>query len=93
MQEAGAPIQKGVSEGQQTCPSWHAQTQEEEGPEEVEGPAEVAACMCLSIFLSCFLQGTASTVLLCSIKMLVKQGAFVFMWIDLRPVHFNLYYS
>ena len=43
---------------------------------------EVAVHMCLYV-----------TVLLCSIKMLVKQGAFVFMWIDSHPVHFKLYYS
>ena len=51
MQEAGATIQKGIGEGQQTRPSWRIQTQEEEGSEEVEGPAEVAAHMCLRIFV------------------------------------------
>ena len=51
MLEAGATVQKSVGEGQRTRPSWHIQTQEEEGSEEVEGPAEVAACMCLHIFV------------------------------------------
>ena len=50
--------------------------------QEEEGPEEVAAHMCLYV-----------TILLCSIKMLVKQGAFVFMRIDSHPVHSKLYYS
>ena len=50
--------------------------------QEEEGPEEVAVHMCLYV-----------TVLLCSIKMLVKQGAFVFMWIDSCPIHFELCYS
>ena len=56
MQEAKATIQKGISEGRQTCPSRRVQTQEEEGSEEVEGPAEVAARMCLRIFVACLMR-------------------------------------
>ena len=60
MQEAGATVQKGIGEGQQTYPHQHLQAQEEEGSE------EVAAHMCLYItVLLCSIKNVNETRSIC----------------------------
>ena len=77
MQEAGATIQKSTGEGQRTHPGQCIQTQEEEGSEEVEGPAEVAAHMCLRIFVMCLMRCSVNCITLFN-KDVSKTGSICF---------------
>ena len=77
MQEAGATIQKGIGEGRRTCPSWHVQTQEEEGSEEVEGPAAVAVHMRLCILVMRLMRHSVNCITLFN-KDVSKTGSICF---------------
>ena len=77
MQEAGPTIQKGIGKGQQTPPSHGVQTQEEEGSEEVEGPAEVAVQMCLRIFVMHLMRHSVNCIILFN-KYVSKTGSVCF---------------